>query len=233
MKKTDESYRIFEAIRANDYDRVRELVEAEPELVNAVAPKKPADTRGMSPLQVALCTGWHIKIAWYLLDNGADVNYLADKKWTDESRPVLFDAVDGALWNSRRYAWDGNTSGPVVLVWKHTKEEADEAFRFLREMIRCGADVNKTDYYGRNSLMEAVAEANRFCPIMNAETGEYYPGRPITPEMREDFLRIFNLLADAGADKNNISAYSKKSIREHFGQESVWQICADVFDGAD
>lgn len=32
------------------------------------------------------------------------------------------------------------------------------------------------------------------------------------------------LLIDAGADKNNISAYSKKSIREHYENESVWQI---------
>lgn len=35
-------------------------------------------------------------------------------------------------------------------------------------------------------LMEAVSEANNLCPIKNHDTGEYYPGHPITPEMREN-----------------------------------------------
>lgn len=224
---------IFEAIRANDIELVRMLIADEPALVNAVSPKKPPDIKGMSPLQVALCTGWHADISWLLLEQGADVNYIPDRKWTDEAHPVLFDAANVAIWNARRLAWDGKNTAPMNLEWKHTAEKADEAFRFLEQVLERGADVSKTDYYGRNVLMETVSEACKLCPIWNNDTGEYYPGRPITPEMRHDMRRIFKLLIDAGADRNNVSAYSKKSIREHYENESVWEICGDLWDMAD
>ena len=52
----------------------------------------------MSPLQVSLCTGRHKKIAWLLLESGANVNYIPDKKWAEEARPVLFDCVNAAVY---------------------------------------------------------------------------------------------------------------------------------------
>ena len=128
----------------------------------AIAPRRPLDTRGMSPLQVSLCTGRHRDIAWLPLESGADVSV--------------------------------------------------------------------TDHYGRNCLMEAVSEAGNLCPVKNQETGAFYPGRPITPEMCEDLRRIFRLLIDAGADRNNVSAFSGKSIRQHYENEPVWQICGDLWD---
>ena len=129
---------------------------------------------------------------------------------------ILFDGVNAAVWNARRYAWDGKSTEPFLLEWKHTKEESDDAFKFLQRMLELGEDVSQTDYYGRNCLMEAVSEANHLCPVKNQDTGEYYPGRPITPEMMEDLRRIFKLLIDTGADQNNASSFSKKSIRDHY-----------------
>ena len=225
-----EHARLFEAIRADDFAGVKAILAETPSAVNAIASKRPLDTRGMSPLQVSLCTGRHKKIAWLLLERGADVNYIPDRKWAEEARPVLFDGVNAAIWNARRYAWDGKNTMPLRLEWKHTKEEADDAFAFLRRMLERGADVSLTDYYGRNCLMEAVAEAGNLCPVKNPDTGEYYPGRPVTPEMREDLRRIFRLLIDAGADRNNVSAYSGKSIRDHYESEPVWQICGDLWN---
>ena len=96
-------------------------------------------------------------------------------------------------------------------------------------MLELGADVSVTDHYGRNCLMEAVSEAGNLCPVKNQETGAFYPGRPITPEMCEDLRRIFRLLIDAGADRNNVSAFSGKSIRQHYENEPVWQICGDLW----
>ena len=233
MGKLDEKawlakeYRLFAAIRQNDLESVRGLLDADPALVNISAPKRPLDTRFMSPLQVALCTGWHRDIAWLLLERGADVNYCAPKELCGDAYPVLFDAVNAAVWNARRYEWDG--TGIDHLAWKHTKEDSDEAFRFLQRMLALGADANQTDHYGRNALMEAISEANKLCPNVNAETGEDYPGRIITPEMREDFLRIFRALIDAGADKENRSAFSGKTIREHYEMEPVWRVCGELF----
>lgn len=222
--------RIFDAIRADDFDEVKAILDEDPSAVDSIAPKRPLDTRGMSPLQVSLCTGRHKKIARLLLDSGANVNYIPDREIVEEARPALFDGVNAAIWNARRYAWDGKSTVPLRLEWKHTKEESDDAFDFLVRMLDLGADVNITDHYGRNCLMEAMGEASNLCPVKNFETGEYYPGRPVTPEMREDLRRIFKLLIDAGADRNNVSAYSKKSIREHYENEPVWEICGDLWD---
>ena len=163
-----------------------------------------------------------------------DTNNLAHTEWNCKYQilfalkyPVLLDGMNAALWNARRFEWDGTDIDR--LVWKHTKEEADEAFRFLTRMIELGADVNTTDRYNHNALMEAVSEANKICPIVNAETGEDYPGRIITPEMCEDFRRIFKLLIGAGADRENRSPFSGKTIREHYETEPVWRICGTLF----
>lgn len=222
---------IFNAIKSDDFKAVKLAIEKQPELVCAVAPKKPAETMGMSPLQVALNTGWHREIAWFLLENGADVNYMAGPEYklygSSVGYPVLFDAVCSAVRNARRYVQDKQTRD---LRWVHTKEEADLSFKFLKRMIELGADVNKTDYDGRNSLMEAVAEANKLCPIVNPETGQLYESLPMTPEMTGDLRRIFKLLIDSGADQNNKSTYSKKTIREHYSTETIWRICGDLFE---
>ena len=233
MGKLDEKarlakeYWLFAAIRQNELESVRGLLDADPTLVDIPAPKRPLDTRFLSPLQVALCTGWHRDIAWLLLERGADVNYRAPKELCGDAYPVLFDAVNTAIWNARRYEWDGTDIDHIV--WKHTKEEADEAFRFLQRMLELGADADQTDHYGRNALMEAVSEASKLCPNVNAETGEDYPGRIITPETRKDFLRVFQALIDAGADKENRSTFSGKTIREHYEKEPVWRVCGELF----
>lgn len=159
MKKND--YAFFGAIRADELKTVSSMLADDPALVNIPAPKKPADTRGMSPLQAALCTGWHRDIAWFLLEHGAD--------------------------------------------------------------------VQGTDRYGRGVLMEAVEETGRLCPIRSEENGEFYPGRPVTEEMRHDIRRIFRLLIDAGADRENRSAYSDKTIRQHYEGSPVWELCGDLF----
>lgn len=50
--------KIFEAIRNNSLEQVVACVETDPACVNAIAPEKPNDTKGMSPLQATLTTGW-------------------------------------------------------------------------------------------------------------------------------------------------------------------------------
>lgn len=56
---------IFDCIRENDIEKSEKLVENDETIVNSIAPQKPYDTRGMSPFQVLLCTGWHRKIKQY------------------------------------------------------------------------------------------------------------------------------------------------------------------------
>ncbi len=78
-------------------------------------------------------------------ESGADVHYLPDRKIAEEARPVLFDGVNAAIWNARRYAWDGKDTTPMQLEWKHTQEQADDAFAFLRRMLELGTEVSITE----------------------------------------------------------------------------------------
>lgn len=163
---------------------IKELISKDPLLVNAVAPKKPADTKGMSTLQVSLTTGWHRDIADFLLDHGADINFMEAAEWhVPQAHPVLHDAVCVAIHNARRHEcvdpddWDN-----IEFEWKHTKADSDRAYGLLKRMIDMGADVNKVNNYNDNVLSEAVQQASYLCPQVDPLTGKYFPGLTMTPD---------------------------------------------------
>ena len=103
-----------------------------------------------------------------------DKNNLSSQTQTLNGYPALFDGVNTASWNARRYARDGRDATPMRLVWKHTQAEADDAFAFLRRMLALGADVQATG-------------------------------------------------------RENRSAYSGKTIRQHYEGSPVWELCGNLF----
>ena len=66
--------KFFVAIRHGDLYQIKELLKKNPALINCTAKQPPKKDDGQSPLQVAIKTG-HFKIADYLIDVGADVNF--------------------------------------------------------------------------------------------------------------------------------------------------------------
>ena len=102
-------------------------------------------TRNGVPYLISAAAKQDLVLTEILLEHGADVNFCADAKL--DGYPVLFDGVNIAVWNACRYAWDGQDTTPMRLVWKHTRAEADDAFAFLRRMLALGADVQATDRY--------------------------------------------------------------------------------------
>ena len=82
-------------------------------------------------------------------------------------------------------------------------------------------------FYLKNAQGDVTGLVNS--AIRAEENGEVYPGRPVTEEMRHDIRRIFRLLIDAGADRENHSAYSGKTIRQHYEGSPVWGLCGDLF----
>ena len=221
-------YALFAAIRRGDFQKVRAMCEAEPGLVNAVAPKKPIDSTYFSPLQVALSAGWIRQVNWhtwvnwkkeiarYLLERGADVNYCPADTHGKVDDPVLHSAVINAAWNLPRTFLRRNLKNGVLLgSWNeiHTAEESDAAFAFLESMLERGADPNLCHRDGRNALFEAVGG----CAFAydNADVK--------TPELKAHIQRMIALLTDAGADKNNFSKISKKTIAQTYASASVWE----------
>ncbi len=230
MKKVKEKD-IFTAIKEDDIETVQAMIAKDPSLVNSVAPKKPVDTKGMSPLQVGLTTGWHRDIVDFLLDSNADVNYMEPSELhIPQAHPVLHDAVSVAIWNSRRYACvDADNPDNNGFEWKHTKDDADRAYALLKRMIDMGADVNAVNNYNDNTLSEAIRQASYLCPQKDPLTGKLYPGLKKTPEMIEDFRRIFRLLIQSGADTESRNSYNKMTIREFYREDDeVWSIYEPV-----
>ena len=223
---------IFTLIKENDLEKVKEMIKEDPKLVNAMAPKKPSDTKGMSPLQVALCTSWHRDIADFLLDNGADVNYMEGDEWkSPQANPVLHDAVSVAIMNSRRFGYEDMEDGTnEKMVLKHNKVDADRAYELLVRMIKMGADVNAVDKDNINALGHAVSQAQFCCPSTNLTTGKFYAEPHIIPEMVEDFQRIFRLLLKNGALTDTKNNYSHKTTKEFYEKHAVWGIVEPVLE---
>ena len=89
--------KLFTAIRKKDNKTSKALIEKKPELVNSTAKQPPKKDDGQSPLQVALKSG-NFEIAEYLINNGADVNFIEDESCANDWRmPALHDAITAAV----------------------------------------------------------------------------------------------------------------------------------------
>ena len=98
--------KLFNAIRKDDFETVKQLLEKKPELIACTAKQPPKKDDGQSPLQAALKTG-RFNIVEYLLDLGADINFMEDDTCCNEWRaPVIHDAINAAVMSSR---WNVNS----------------------------------------------------------------------------------------------------------------------------
>lgn len=134
--------RLFKAVRQNDLETVKRILDADPELINCVATPPPKGDKDQSLLQVANKAGC-LEIAHYLIDKGIDVNYMEPDHGLPMTEcftcPVLIDAV--------RFLLSG------VLSWR---KYAEERMKFILHLLEKGADPNKTDNRKRNPWDWAV-----------------------------------------------------------------------------
>lgn len=98
--------KLFKAIKQNDFEEVRRIIEKKPELVNCISKAPPKKDDGQSALQVAIKNGggWHdTRIISYLLDKGADVNFMEDDRGLKPQEiacyPALMDMVYAVCMN--------------------------------------------------------------------------------------------------------------------------------------
>lgn len=134
--------RLFQAVRNNDLETVKRILEVNPELINCVSTPPPKKDNGQSLLQVANKVGCY-EIAHYLIDKGIDVNYMEPDYGLPMTQcftcPVLIDAV--------RFLLSG------ALSWK---KYADERMKLVLHLLEKGADPNRADNRKRNSWDWAI-----------------------------------------------------------------------------
>lgn len=203
--------KFFNAIRKDDFNTVKELLNKHPELISCISTGTPKKDDGQSPLQVALKSSSE-QIIDLLLERGADVNFIESEDSINSWRaPVIHDAINRAIMRSR---WNVKRQDDLEIF--STKEESDKAFESLRKIILLGADVNAKDSYGNSCLNRACLQAKQILPT-NESTD-----RVLTDELKEDIDRIFNLLIESGADVNYIAPnFNGKTCLETYCKEPL------------
>ena len=123
--------KLFKAIRDKNLDEVIQLINNNLELVNCIAKQPPKKDDGQSPLQIALKTG-ALDIAEFLIDSGADLNFMEDESCCNTWRaPVIHDAINAAVMSSR---WNTNNQYTGFEVFS-TEENAIIARKVLEKML--------------------------------------------------------------------------------------------------
>ncbi len=216
--------KLFVNIRQGKLENVKAILKKSPELINCASGALPKKDHGQSPLQVALKTG-HLNIATYLIENGADVNFMeAEDDDKGVRAPVLFDAIIATIDS---------------LCYEQI-DSSETALKLVQLMIEKGADVNKTDSLGRSAMLWAVFRARNIFEHPSA-----YPH--VQDKARSQFTCIFDLLIANGADPiawanstpypfsstnkqqyideippgNDINRYTRQVLREYFLRKNL------------
>ena len=209
--------KLFTAIKKHDFDTVKEILERKPDLITCVAKQPPKSDDGKSLLQVAIKDGT-IEIANYLLDKGADVNFMeAEGSASGWRMPVIQDAVANAVMKCRWCLVDMKGNEEV----QHTKEESDEAFGLLKRMIDMGAKLDVVDSYGNTTIERATMDSEKILPKYIYATGEYTEDRKITEELRHDLMRIFGLLFENGLTSHIKMRTSEMTVNEFYSKQPL------------
>ena len=177
------------------------------------------------PLQVALKTG-NTAIANYLLDMGADVNFIEDETCCNSWRtPVLHDAINCAVMTCR---WNTDDKYMGFRVFS-TKEKAVEALGVLKRMLGMGADVNALDSYGNSGLNRFALQTKQILPSYNYVEHREGTDRIFTEELHEDLRSVLQVLKDAGADASYKAPNLGYSVREYYSEGSISILFNEVF----
>lgn len=216
--------KLFKAIRDRNIELVRVLITTSSELVNCIAKQPPKKDDGQSPLQVALKTG-AFDIAEFLIDNGADLNFMEDESCCNTWRaPVIHDAINAAVMNSR---WNTNNPYTGFEVFS-TEENAITSRKILEKMLQLGADVNKVDSSGNSGIWRFCLQANQILPRYNYATNSECDDRIFTSELETDLLSILKLLCKYGADLSCVSPNVGLTVKEFYANGSMAKLLNQV-----
>ena len=216
--------KLFKAIRDKNIELVKQLIDSSPELVNCIAKQPPKNDDGQSPLQVALKTG-DFDIADFLIDKGADLNFMEDESCCNTWRaPVIHDAITAAVMSSR---WNTNNPYTGFEVFS-TEENATTARKILEKMLQLGSDINKLDSAGNSGLWRYCLQASQILPRFDFATNCKCDDRIFTVELETDLLSILKLLCKYGADLSYVSPNVGLTVKEFYTNGSMAKLLSQI-----
>lgn len=167
----------IKAIRTHDNLMVEQMLTAMPDLVRAKAKSPPKKDDGQSPLQIAFKVG-NFEAAERLLAAGADPDYMEESEINAWRAPVLQDAITATAFNCYTRNKD--------------PDNFETGLRLIREMVASGANPNKTNSFGTNCAMRALADAKQMILHRDVDTSS----QGTVAQMR----KLFAVLHELGAD---------------------------------
>ena len=133
--------------------------------------------------------------------------------------PVLHDAINTAIMNSR---WNVNSqalySGLKVF---RTREDADRAYCLLKTDAGPGSGHRLGGLLWKLLCMAALPA--QVLPVYHNSPRTVGTDRVLTPELREDLMRIFTLLHDRGMDLDYAKPGDTATVRSLYKNEPVAQ----------
>ena len=198
--------KLFKAIRHGELEEVKVILESRPEAVNEPSTPPPKKDNMLSPLQVALKIG-EFDIAKYLIEHGADVNYIEPDGTTTWRMPVIQDAI-GAVF----FAYEGPRAKP---------EAADKATEIVRDLLERGADPNVLSWktivrFGEaecNPDVDAIGKCiSGVFSYVNASEGTKFERQAMVVER---FNYLMDLLLAHGAD---MGAWADRGVGSSYYQ---------------
>ena len=196
MKDMEDKKILITAIRNRNFDEVVRIVNRNPKLVNCTANKLPKKDAGQSPLQIAIKTD-NLDIAEFLINQGANVNFMEDKTVAEAPLPVLHDCIRRSVFRS---------------IFKE-KAYYDEGLNLLKLMLSKGANSKMIDIHGNNVLHRLILDIRHIVTYPNFNEME----KVTIERLRE----IFKILINAGADITESTDTREKAVdfAKKFGLE--------------
>ena len=198
----------FKAIRDSDFSKVKDYITKKPELINCVAKQPPKKDDGQSPLQVAYKTA-NFEIANYLIDQGANVNYIETESINSWNAPIIHDAIRACVFNSRYSVTldiikveDGTFKS--VMGPETSKEDFTIAINSLKKLIENHVEINAKDSYGGSSFMRLIMDINQTTDVKRH-----------TPELAEDLDELIQLLFSNGL---KVADEDKEDAKEDYSE---------------
>ncbi|MBD5482653.1 MAG: ankyrin repeat domain-containing protein [Lachnospiraceae bacterium] len=169
--------KLFKAIRNEDLEAVKAIIKKEPSAIQSIAVPSPKKDIGQSPLQVAVKIG-AFEIAYYLMEQGADVNFMEEEAEGTQLRcPLLQDAIRTAL---------------ISLCYQQF-ESSEKGVELVQALCERGADPNLCASNGFDAINLCVSDAEGIL-----ERQEAYPN--IQDVAEQQLIRILDILIAHGAD---------------------------------
>ena len=165
------------------------------------------------------------EIADYLINNGADLNFMEDESCCNAWRaPVIHDAINAAVMNCR---WNTNNQYTGFEVFS-TEDKAVSARKILEKMLQLGSDINKLDSFGNSGLWRYCLQANQILPRFNYATNCECDDRIFTVELETDLLSILKLLCKYGADLSYASPDVGLTVKEFYANGSMAKLLSQA-----